>query len=332
MAFRRVHVEKGIRQIAPDRWEVQVHVGRDPDTGKLRQVSRTTRKGIADARRIRARLMTEVSQGKHGGHTVTVVDLLDKWIEHGRQLGRSPNTLTGYRYKAATISRPSKTVDGRPPGLGDVKLTKLTARHVDTWYAAMLASGTTPATLMHYHRVLSAALHQAERWGWVERNVARLAQPPTVPRKGMTVPPPERVRDLIDVAASSRSPEMAAIIMIAALTGLRRGGAVRAPVVRRRLGRICHHGAEIRLPDPCRSGDETAEVPSGAPTNARRSRHGGPQGMLGARIQAGESGRRDFGDGGVRVLKRRRRFASFASRQRDPRICPLMPPDGETGR
>ncbi len=150
-------------------------------------------------------------------------DLLDKWIEHGRQLGRSPNTLTGYRYKAATISRPSKTVDGRPPGLGDVKLTKLTARHVDTWYAAMLASGTTPATLMHYHRVLSAALHQAERWGWVERNVARLAQPPTVPRKGMTVPPPERVRDLIDVAASSRSPEMAAIIMIAALTGLRRG-------------------------------------------------------------------------------------------------------------
>jgi len=223
MGFRRVQVDKGIRQIAPDRWEVQVHVGRDPETGKLRQVSRTTRNGIADARRIRARLVTEVAQGKHGGNTTTLADLLAKWIEHGERLGRSPNTITGYRYKAATISRARKPAQGDLPGLGDVPLTKLTARHIDAWYAAMLAAGTTPATLMHYHRVLSAALHQAERWGWVERNVARLAQPPTVPRKALTIPPPDRVRDLIEVAASSRSPEMATIITIAALTGVRRG-------------------------------------------------------------------------------------------------------------
>ena len=50
--FKRIQLEKGIRQVGPDRWEVQVHIGRDPATGKLRQVSRTTRKGIADARRL----------------------------------------------------------------------------------------------------------------------------------------------------------------------------------------------------------------------------------------------------------------------------------------
>jgi integrase len=43
------------------------------------------------------------------------------------------------------------------------------------------------------------------------------------PDKGLTVPPPERVRASIDKAAASRSPEWATIITMAALSGLRRG-------------------------------------------------------------------------------------------------------------
>jgi hypothetical protein len=72
--FKRMQLEKGIRQVGPDRWEVQVHIGRDPATGKLRQVSRTTRKGIADAKRLRVRLITEVSRGdgRTGGTGRTV--------------------------------------------------------------------------------------------------------------------------------------------------------------------------------------------------------------------------------------------------------------------
>ena len=65
--FKRIQLEKGIRQLGPERWEVQVHIGRDPATGKLRQVGRTTRTGIADAMRLRVRLITEVSRGEHGG-------------------------------------------------------------------------------------------------------------------------------------------------------------------------------------------------------------------------------------------------------------------------
>jgi hypothetical protein len=46
MAFERVQMEKGIRLVGEDRWEVQVHIGRDPATGKLRQVSRTTARAL----------------------------------------------------------------------------------------------------------------------------------------------------------------------------------------------------------------------------------------------------------------------------------------------
>jgi len=45
--------DAGIREKQPGVWEVRVHVRRDPATGKLVQVSRSTRKGIADARRLR---------------------------------------------------------------------------------------------------------------------------------------------------------------------------------------------------------------------------------------------------------------------------------------
>jgi integrase len=206
--------DSGIREKQPGVWEVRVHVARDPVTGRLRQVSRTTRKGIADARRIRARLITEVAEGKHGADHATLANLLDEWVMHGERLGRSPSTIAGYRGKIDT---------GIRPALGNVGLDRLTARHLDRWYAELHRQGTSAAMVTQYHRIISAALHQAERWGWVERNVARLAQPPSVPRKELTVPPPERVRALIDEAASSRAPENASVITLAALTGLRRG-------------------------------------------------------------------------------------------------------------
>jgi integrase len=212
--FQRVQVEKGIRQIGPSRWEVQVHIGRDPSTNKLRQVSRTTRKGIADARKLRARLMTEVAEGKHGNTAGTFGSLLDEWISQGERNGRSPNTIAGYRIKINKTIRPE---------LGALPLNKLTTHRIDSFYGRLLDNGTSPATVMHYHRIISAALHQAQKWGWVDRNAASLAQPPTVPKKELTIPPPDRVRALIELAATSRSPEWSTVITLAALTGVRRG-------------------------------------------------------------------------------------------------------------
>jgi integrase len=214
MAFERVQVEKGIRLVGEDRWEVQVHIGRDPSTGKLRQVSRTTRKGITDARRLRARLITEVAQGKHGGTSGTFGSLLIDWLAQIESDGRSPKTLHEYRQK----------IDSRiVPSLGAIPLDKLDAHDLDAFYGSQRNSGLSAATIMHMHRIISAALATAERWGWVPRNVAKLARPPIVQKKAMTVPPPERVRALIDKTAASRSPEWATMITMAALSGLRRG-------------------------------------------------------------------------------------------------------------
>jgi integrase len=213
VGFKVTTVEKGIRQIGPSRWEVRVFAGRNPETGAIRHVSRSTNDGIAAARKLKAKLVTEVADGKHGSTAGTFGQLLDAWLKDGRQ-GRATTTLDGYRINIESTIRPA---------LGSIMLNKLTARDLDAFYGRLIAEGTTPAMVMHHHRVISAALRQAEKWLSVPLSVARNASPPRVPAKPMIVPPPERVRALIDLAASSRNPELATLITVAALTGMRRG-------------------------------------------------------------------------------------------------------------
>jgi hypothetical protein len=54
-----------VRQKGPDRWQVRVSLGRDPDTGKYRYVQRDVRGGKREAQRFAAKLVTEVERGEH---------------------------------------------------------------------------------------------------------------------------------------------------------------------------------------------------------------------------------------------------------------------------
>jgi hypothetical protein len=89
-----------------------------------------------------------------------VAQLLDRWIEHLARLGRSDSTLYNY----------GKYIDRELlPAFGDVRLSKLTARHLDGLYTALTKRGLAPATIRQIHAVVRAALNQAVRWGLVGR-------------------------------------------------------------------------------------------------------------------------------------------------------------------
>jgi integrase len=64
--------------------------------------------------------------------------------------------------------------------------------------------------------------------GWVPTNVARSARPPCVRAAKVERPTPEEVRRLI-AEAEDRNPSFAALIMLAALTGARRGDTAQGP-------------------------------------------------------------------------------------------------------
>lgn len=203
----------------PGVWRLRVFVGRDPVTGAPRQVSRTIRTkargGRTAAEAALRKLVGEVDAGKHVGTSASVSVLLDHWLAELERQGRSPNTIDTYRQYARLRIRPR---------LGDVKLSDLTAHHLDRFYG-WLASEEHLAvgTIRLHHSMLSGALSLAVRWSWISQSPAAHARPPAeeVTDDRETISPADVLR--LIVAAEQDDKDMAALLALAALTGTRRG-------------------------------------------------------------------------------------------------------------
>ena len=203
----------GMRERTPGVWEIVVQAGRDPLTGKHRQISRTFRGSLREAKKTRAELIVEVGKGRHTGSRATLDDLFGEWIIELRRKGRSPNTIDGYEQVYRRNIQPT---------LGGMQVTKLTVKMLTDLYGAHQDRGLAPRTVYQIHACLSSMLTQACRWGWRDSNPAQWAEPPSIPNTEPTVPTPEEVRALIAEAERGKRPEMARAILVAATTGIRR--------------------------------------------------------------------------------------------------------------
>jgi integrase len=194
-------------------WELAVEAGRDPVTGRRRRVVRGFRGGRRAAEQALNDLVAEVSSGRASASSATVAFLMDRWLENVEDT-MSPRTLGGYRRISA-----QRIV----PALGKIKLNKLTAAHLDRVYRSLSAGGLAPASVRMVHAVMSSALGQAVRWGWIGSNVADRATPPPVRQARAAPPEPEDVIRLIEAAKRSRYPDLGVFFHLAAITGARRG-------------------------------------------------------------------------------------------------------------
>ncbi len=205
-----------MRQRSEGTWELTVSAGRDASTGSYRRVIRTVRASTKrDAKAALSELEVEVRSGRVGPDDVTLAELLERWMEHLRSKGRSENTLYGYR---RYIER------DLVPALGSTRLSKLTVLNVDRFYDSLTDRGLAPATVRQAHAILRAALNQAERWGLVRRNVAKLASPPAQPQREQQTPTVEEVRLLLATAAEIDA-LLGTYVRLVAATGMRRAEA-----------------------------------------------------------------------------------------------------------
>jgi integrase len=194
-------------------WELRAYVGRDPATGNPKQVSKTFRGSAREADEALRDLIEQQVPGRSDGAGATVGQLLDAWLSECERMDLSPTTLRVYRTQIEHTVRPA---------LGSIKVQRLGAKDLDDLYRAMKEKGSSPKTVRNHHALLSAALHQAVRWGWVRRNVAEMAKPPRVTQRVVRPPSVDAVRQIV-VAAEERDPRLAPLVMMAALTGMRRG-------------------------------------------------------------------------------------------------------------
>jgi integrase len=209
-------------EVAPHRFRLRVSV-RDPITGKSRQVSKTiTVPARAPKGAIEEELrhfQEEVRKDQGGGSTAPFGRLLDEWLAQSRRLGRAKTTLETYGNHIERHIRPA---------LGDVPIGELSAHDLDSLYGKLaLGDGVDQRplavrTIRLNHAVIRAALQQGVDWGWLDRNPATSAKPPTLDRQerpGLSVDDLQRLLR----AAAEEDADMATIIAMAALTGARRG-------------------------------------------------------------------------------------------------------------
>lgn len=198
-------------------WELRVHAGRNPVTGRPRYVSRTVTGSSKLADERLAELVAEVTGGEHAGEDVTFGSLLDRWLKHATTLkGLSPTTVREHK----------RTIDKNiRPVLGDVKLRQLDGRTLDSFYAALMTRDRplSASSVRRCHAVIAAATKQGVKWGDIARDPAAAATPPTVRTAARAAPTPADVQLLIATAETEGDSDMATFIALAAVTGARRG-------------------------------------------------------------------------------------------------------------
>lgn len=202
----------------PGVWRLRVYAGRRP-SGSPIQLTKTVRgpdrkwgSGTRLADRELANMVAQVSKGNMATGTETVGELIALWLDH-IEPDRSPTTMRKYRDIADRVVVPE---------LGKVKLRALTSRQLDSLYAKLTAKGNKATTVRRVHALIAAAVHQAEKWDLVDRNVAKRATPPPVHSAQVEAPSPAEVQAIL-TAAEAVEPALATMLLLTALSGGRRG-------------------------------------------------------------------------------------------------------------
>lgn len=207
---RRGKGEGSISRRQDGRWQAVLDLGRDA-TGKRQRhyFYGETRREVQEALK---QALREQEQGVLvGSSKQTLEHYLSHWLESAVRPSVKASTYAAYQEKVRLHVLPT---------LGGVKLSALSAQHLQGLYRALLEKGLAPASVRVVHAVLHRALKQAVKWGLLGRNVAELVDLPREERYEARFLNPEQARVLLGVAQGHR---FGGLMVLALTTAMRRG-------------------------------------------------------------------------------------------------------------
>ena len=140
---------------------------------------------------------------------LTVREFLSDWLSESVKPAVRPRTYQSYAELVRLHLEPS---------LGRIRLSKLTPRDVQKLINSKLNKGLSSRRVQYIHAVLRKALGQAEKWGFVARNVAKLADLPKVEQPEISPFDPDEARLFVKAIEGER---LEALYLLAIATGLR---------------------------------------------------------------------------------------------------------------
>ncbi len=145
------------------------------------------------------------------GSNTTLQEYLENWLENVHKPTIRLSTYLNYRKLLKNYL---------VPGLGKVKIHRLTPQQVQGFYSQKMSQGLAPKTVNNIHGVLHKALDNAVKWNILPRNVCDAVTPPRIPRKEKNVLTKQQAHTLLEEVKAHR---LEALLTLAITTGMREG-------------------------------------------------------------------------------------------------------------
>jgi integrase len=145
------------------------------------------------------------------GSNTTLQEYLENWLENVHKPTIRLSTYLNYRKLLKNYV---------VPGLGKVKIHRLTPQQVQGFYSQKMSQGLAPKTVNNIHGVLHKALDNAVKWNILPRNVCDAVTPPRIPRKEKNVLTKQQAHTLLEEVKAHR---LEALLTLAITSGMREG-------------------------------------------------------------------------------------------------------------
>ena len=223
MAKKRANGEGNIRKRKDGRWEGRYTAGYDAKTGK-RLIKNVLGKTQAEVKEKLKQALEECQgiEARKSEDEYTVASWLRTWYE----LYAKPNVRT------ATANRYQLIIEQYTvPRIGNIKLKKLTTRHLQKLYKELLESGRihvgksqdkglSTTTVHSVHLMLHCALDRAVKERLISRNPCEDCIVPKPRKLDMKILTPEHMKAYLEAAAARG---MLPMFYLELLSGLRKG-------------------------------------------------------------------------------------------------------------
>lgn len=207
---RNGHNQGSVYLRGDGRWVAVVSVGYTSEGRQARKSFYAKTEGEAK-RKLRQALARLDKGGGFGDDKLTIGTFLDRWLEDSVKPSLSASTYKTYR---------SIIINHLSPGLGKVRVTKLTPAQIRTFLNQKTEDGCSAALVRYMRVVLAAALQQALHDEIVIRNVASLTD---APRATQFEASPLTADEANRFLAAARSDRLEALYSVALSLGLRQG-------------------------------------------------------------------------------------------------------------
>lgn len=192
----------------------------DPETGTIRQRTKSTKLKVKDSTKRKAELIMRdiISEWTKEANSISIENspplsvYTRKFIERRKGLGREEDTITSYEdYNRLHIT----------PKLGSIPIQKITLKDIEEFYSWFLDDHKVNSA-KRVHVVLAGAFDEAVREGIIQNNIARYYEFPTAEKYNEAKTYcKEDVESLLKQAKAEGEPIYSAVVL-AVCYGLRR--------------------------------------------------------------------------------------------------------------